>query len=75
MDFTQAKPGDKVIFRSIPKIWFVNVIKNSEKLEIGKEYTIREIEVASSWCCIKLEEFSEGEFGDDWFSASSFDLV
>ncbi len=73
LDYKILKPGDKLEFKGSRPIWFANVLKNAGKLVVGQEYTIRSVEPASSWCCIKLEEFPETEvFGDDWFSLSFF---
>ena len=42
--------------------WFTSMIKDSDELlEVGKEYTIRTLAVASSWCGITLEEITKNE--------------
>jgi hypothetical protein len=41
--------------------WFRNVRENCAKLQIGETYTVKECNVASSWCEILLEEI-EGSF-------------
>lgn len=75
MDYKNLKVGDKLEFKGANVIWFKNVARNAEKLVIGQIYTVRAVEPASSWCCIKLDEFPETEvFGDDWFSLSFFKL-
>jgi hypothetical protein len=38
---------------------FVNMKKDAEVLEIGKQYTAKEVTVNSSWVTIYLEEFPE----------------
>ena len=47
--------------------WFKTVNESCAKLEIGQTYTVKECNVASSWCEILLEEM-EGSF-----SLSAFD--
>ncbi len=54
--------GEKIRARkSIGIHWFRNVIENSKKLEIGKEYTVKKCNPASSWCPVEIEEI-EGTF-------------
>lgn len=71
------KPGDKLKFKGKTRCFHTNVEENGEKLEKlgrGLEYTVREIDVASSWTLIKLEQFPETDkFGEDWFSLSFFE--
>lgn len=62
------KVGSKVTFTGTRQFWFVNMVKDAnELLEIGKKYTISKIELASSWCGVKLEEFPESTFALSWF--------
>ncbi len=68
------KIGDKLKFTGLKQAFHTNVIKNGGKLKLGEYYTVRKVDVASSWCCIFLEEFPETEvFGDDWFSLAFFE--
>ena len=68
------KIGDKLKFTGKTFAFHTNVMKNADKLLLGQEYTVREVDVASSWCLIKLQEFPETEvYGEDWFSLSFFD--
>ena len=61
------KLGEKLIAaKHLEWHWFTNVIENSKKLEIGKQYTIKSVDVLSSWCKIEIEEI------DGWFSLQSF---
>lgn len=54
--------GDKlVVIRNNIIHWYKNIIENCAKLEIGQTYTVKECNVASSWCEILLEEL-EGQF-------------
>jgi hypothetical protein len=54
--------GDKLVCNKTElKHWFRSVIENCAKLEIGQTYTVKECNVASSWCEILLEEL-EGSF-------------
>ena len=68
------KPGDKLQFTGKTFAFHTNVIENGKKLLLGQEYTVRAVEVASSWCLIKLMEFPETSvFGGDWFALSFFE--
>lgn len=53
------KLGSKATFKGTTQFfWFTNILKDAnELLEIGKEYTISKLELASSWCAVILEEF------------------
>jgi len=63
------KAGSKVKFNGSGMFWFKNIRKDAEDLlEIGKEYTITKIELASSWCAVILDEFPDKKFGLNWFS-------
>ena len=54
--------GDKLICKKTEvKHWFRSVTENCAKLKIGETYTVKECNVASSWCEILLEEM-EGRF-------------
>jgi len=65
------KIGSKVTFKGTHMFWFVNIVKDAnELLEVGKEYTITKLELASSWCAVIIEEFP-----DKKFSLSFFDYV
>lgn len=60
--------GDKLVCKKNNlKHWFRSVMENCTKLQIGETYTVKECNVASSWCEILLEEM-EGSF-----SLSAFD--
>lgn len=53
-------PGSKIRYKGTHTFWFTNIIKNAEEnLEVGKEYTIKTISPASSWCAVTVEEFPE----------------
>jgi hypothetical protein len=62
--------GSKVTYRGAPKLfWFKNIVENAEKnLEIGKEYTVSKLHLASSWCGVELEEFGDMEFSLSFFT-------
>ena len=63
------KTGSKVIFTGTRMFWFVNMVKDADELlEIGKEYTITKIELASSWCAVILDEFPDHKFALSWFT-------
>jgi hypothetical protein len=63
------KLGSKVIYKGITQpFWFTNIVKDAnDLLEIGKEYTITKLELASSWCAVILDEFPEKKFSLSWF--------
>ena len=62
------KVGSKVTFRGTTMFWFVNIVKDAnELLEVGKEYTISKLELASSWCGVVLEEFPDHKFSLSFF--------
>lgn len=62
--------GSKVTYKGAPKLfWFKNIVENAEKnLEIGKEYTVSKLHLASSWCGVELEEFGDIEFALSFFT-------
>ena len=64
------KVGSKATFRGTSKwFFFNNILKDAnELLEIGREYTILKIGLASSWCAVTLEEFPEKKFSLAWFT-------
>ena len=48
--------------------WFTNIVKDAEELlELGKEYTVSKLELASSWCGVRLEEIPEKLFSLSFF--------
>jgi hypothetical protein len=63
------KAGSKATFRGTSKwFFFQNILKDAnDLLEIGKEYTITKIELASSWCAVILEEYPDKKFSLSWF--------
>ena len=62
------KIGSKITFKGTTKFWFTNIEEDAkELLEIGKEYTITKLELASSWCGVVLEEFPDHKFALSWF--------
>ena len=62
------KLGSKATFKGSSKFWFTNIVKDADELlEVGKEYTIKKLELASSWCAVILEEFPEHKFSLGFF--------
>jgi hypothetical protein len=63
------KLGTKVTFEGTTKwFFFNNILKDAnELLEVGKVYTITQLELASSWCGVVLEEFPDKKFSLSWF--------
>ena len=72
--FNWPKPGDKLKFLGKRRCFHSNVENNADKLIPGETYEVRAVEVASSWCLIKLVQFPETDkFGEDWFALHFFD--
>jgi hypothetical protein len=63
------KLGTKVTYKGTTEwFWFKNILKDAnELLEVGKVYTITQLELASSWCSVVLEEFPDKKFSLSWF--------
>ncbi len=62
------KQGAKLRYRGTNQFWFTNIIANAEReLRIGEIYTLKSIELASSWACITLEETGDTEFSLGFF--------
>jgi len=62
------KIGSKITFKGTHMFWFTNIVKDAnELLEVGKEYTISKLKLASSWCAVILEEFPEHKFSLSFF--------
>jgi hypothetical protein len=59
----------KVTYKGTPQyFWFKNIIEDANNLlEIGKEYTISEIGLNSSWTSVILEEFPNHKFSLSFF--------
>ena len=60
------KKGDKLCVKKVfPEYFyphFINMVEDGDKnLEPGKEYTIRNVEIYSSWVAIWLEELPDTE--------------
>ena len=70
--------GTKVKFK-IPMLahWFTNVVEDQKLLEIGKEYTIKKVEVASSATYVWLDEIPVYDEERDlpFFNYHSFEAV
>lgn len=63
------KVGSKITFKGTHTFWFTNIVKDAkELLEIGKEYTISKLELASSWCSVTLEEIPDKMFALSFFN-------
>lgn len=63
------KAGSKAKYKGTPEwFFFKNIIEDAKTLlEVGKEYTITKLELASSWCGVVLEEFPDHKFSLSWF--------
>lgn len=61
--------GDKLIYKGTHVFWFLDIIKNAEdNLVVGKEYTLKTIDVASSWCSITLKETGDLHYSLSFFN-------
>lgn len=69
------KVGQKIVFRQPAKFAFLSSTVNAENnlLEVGKTYTVRDVELNSSTTYVWLEEFPEEQNGDVFFNMHSFD--
>jgi hypothetical protein len=64
------KPGAKLRYRGTCLFWFTDIIANAEReLVVGEIYTLKTIEIFSSWASITLEETGETEFAFGFFEA------
>lgn len=62
------RPGSKLRFRSARATWFKNLRENAEReLRCGEIYTLRTIELFSSWACVTLVETGETEYALGFF--------
>jgi hypothetical protein len=63
------KVGSKVTYEGTHHFWFTSIIKDAnELLEVGKEYTVLKLVLASSWCGVRLEEFPDKVFALSFFN-------
>jgi hypothetical protein len=70
--------GAKVKFSTpMSDHWFTNVVEDQKLLEVGKEYTVRKVEVASSATYVWLEEIPvyDSERDLPFFNYHSFKIV
>lgn len=66
------KPGAKLKYKGTHPFWFTNYIQDAkDKLVVGQEYTLKTIEILSSWCCVTLEETGDTEFALSFFTYES----
>jgi len=66
-DFPQ--PGAKVVYKGTHMFWFTNLIKNAkDNLVVGNTYTLKTVEIASSWVGVTLEETGDLEFALSFFT-------
>jgi hypothetical protein len=66
-DYKNTRSGDKIIFKEAGPHWFRDRIENAKKLKRGKEYTVKEISVASSSTSVVLEETGDLRYELGWF--------
>lgn len=65
------RPGSTLKFVRIPSFgWHVDILENSKKLILDETYKVTEVDLGSSYCYVKLEDF-----GDLWFSFGCFEIV
>ena len=75
---TTLPAGTKVKFTKPIKIhWFKTLVDDQKLLEVGKEYTIKKVEVASSATYVWLEEIPVYDEERDlpFFNYHSFEAV
>lgn len=75
---TTLPAGTKVKFKTpILGHWFINIVEDQKLLEVGKEYTIKKVQVASSSTYVWLEEIPvyDEERNLPFFNYHSFEAV
>jgi hypothetical protein len=66
-DFPQ--PGAKVTYKGTHMLWFTDIIKNAEdNLVKGNTYTLKTVDIASSWVCVTLEETGDIKYALSFFT-------
>jgi len=65
--------GKKVVLNvkldKMPPFWFSSMVRDAQEiLEEGREYTVKNVNPASSWCAVVLEEEPAKEFNLGWFN-------
>lgn len=66
------KPGAKLRYRGTNRLTATNIIANAEReLRLGETYTLRTIELFSSWASVTLEETGDAEFALGFFDRLS----
>jgi hypothetical protein len=64
------KVGAKIRYIGTHAFWFTDIIANAEReLIISEIYTLKTIELFSSWACITLEETGDHEFALGFFES------
>lgn len=62
------KIGSKIMYVGTHTFWFTNIVEDANKLlETGKHYTVSKLELASSWCGVRLEEIPDKLFSLSFF--------
>lgn len=63
------KPGDKLTYKGVTWHWHKDIIANAEKLLVKETvYTLKSIQVISSWCCVTLVETGDVEYSLGFFT-------
>jgi len=67
-DFPQ--PGAKVVFKKAQEqFWFTDIIKNAkDNLVKGNTYTLKTVDIASSWVEVTLEETGDIPYALSFFT-------
>ncbi len=66
------KPGTKVKYKGTHMFWFTNMIENAKKnLVVGQEYTLKTVDIASSWVRVQLEETGDLDYALSFFTYES----
>lgn len=57
------KPGAKLRYKGTNRLTASNIIENAEtRLQVGEIYTLKTIEIFSSWTAVTLEGFDDLQF-------------
>lgn len=64
------KAGARIRYIGTHEFWFTDIIANAEsELVVGEIYTLKTIELYSSWASITLEETGDQEFALGFFES------
>lgn len=69
-DLDSVNIGTKIKYVGAQEhFWYTDIIQNAkDNLKIGNVYTIKTIDIYSSWCTITLEEAGDEEYSLSFFT-------